>query len=320
MDVSARLRPALVVPDETTWTMAGEDPAALRIAPVATAEAADAVLAPARVPAALAAALGEEWRRAGGLRRVEADAVVLRGAPLATVLSEEQGGGAGTDGGGRGEHGGGDGEHGGHGEQSEHGGHGEQSEEGGHDHGDGEQSEEGSNGEGHDMMAIVGDPSADGLVMEAIDLRFGPLSAVLPGGLTIAVSLDGDVVAAAVVRAGLRSGRDAAAEAPDPLTPVTWAVADLVAREVAAGTPAPAREQWERLAAVELERALSHVAWVRSLARVLGWPGLLDAAQAAVRALLPLHGLEARPAPAALDAARAALAPVARLAGGRRFA
>jgi hypothetical protein len=70
-------RPALLVPDELSWTMWGQDPALDGLEP-ASAEDALVLLAPARVPSPLVAALREEWHRAASGARVEA-----RDAPVA---------------------------------------------------------------------------------------------------------------------------------------------------------------------------------------------------------------------------------------------
>jgi len=287
-----RLEPALVVPDEMSWTMWGTDLRELGVVPAGSATAARSILAPAHVPQALAQALNDARRLAG-------DDVAVRSpgpSPLLGVRLEDVAEVGTIDAlrteDGRGHHGP---EMDGH--DQGHGAH------GGQDH--------------HDMMAIVGEPSRDGLVMEAIDLEVGPLSGGLAGGLVLALSLDGDVVEDAEVRATLVAGRDAAPLMPDPLTPVTWRVAADVAAEVASGTVARARTQWERLAALEAERALSHLAWLRSFARLLGWAELAAAAQ---RALAPLvHDTAGAPGDDRLQAATRALAPVLHLAGRARF-
>jgi hypothetical protein len=152
----------------------------------------------------------------------------------------------------------------------EHHGHDHDHEYGGHDH--------------HDMMAIVGEPSADGLVMEPLDFRFGPVGTPLPGGLVAAVTLDGDVVAEcepiALLAAEHRS------PVPDPLVPQAWQAALAGAGEAAVGAPVPPSERWTRIARVEIERALSHTAWLRAFARLLGWPALVARTNAAVAAAL----------------------------------
>jgi Respiratory-chain NADH dehydrogenase, 49 Kd subunit len=115
------------------------------------------------------------------------------------------------------------------------------------------------------MMAIVGEPSADGLVMEPIELRFGPLATPLPAGIVAEVTLDGDVVAACEVHT-LLTGRDL-------LAPRAWE------RALRGGGPVA-------LAAAEMERAVSHIAWLRAFARLLGWQGLVDRAAAALAGVL----------------------------------
>jgi len=90
-----------------------------------------------------------------------------------------------------------------------------------------------------------------------------------------------------------------------------------VATEVASGTVAGARTQWERVAALEAERALSHLAWLRSFARLLGWAELVEAAQRALAPLVP--DTAGAPGDDRLEAATRALVPVLRLAGGARF-
>lgn len=295
MVVTTRLEPAVVVPDDATWTMAGRDPAGLGLVPTAGAEGASVLLAPLEVPYPLVEAVLGEWRRAPNQLDLRGDgAVVLSGRPLAALLDD---GGDRSSGPNHVDEEAHEGQTAGHDAHEEHGGH-----------------------EEHDMMAIVGDPSSDGLVMEAIDFSFGPLSAALPGGLVLDLSLDGDVVAACMVRPTLRAGVDGPAAPPDPLTPAAWAVAGLVATEVAAGRFPAARVQWERVVAVELERALSHLAWLRSLGRILGWAQLVDAAQRGVTAIASLRHDAGSPAPDAVRAVGATLDPVAHLVAGRRFA
>lgn len=121
-------------------------------------------------------------------------------------------------------------------------------------------------------MAITGEPSADGLVMEPMAFEHGPLAAGLPGGLVLGVELDGDVVSRCEVRAVLAS----MTAVPDPLTPTAWRAA--LGRSDESG--------WQLVAAIELERALSHAAWLRSLARVLGWAGLADRCGRLARAVV----------------------------------
>ena len=256
MGVSIRPRPALIVPDELSWTMWDGDPPARGFAPASAPEQARALLVSEIVPAALAAPLAAE------LARVPAPPLVVasRGPAVAGVhvadvlqrperLAGDRNGKSGND--------------------------------------DGHSGHEGDQGHAaHDMMAIVGEPSADGLVMEPIELELGPLSGVLPGGLVASLRLDGDVVAACELRSTLVVGGKRAATASDPLAPVAWAVAVDVATEQADGAPASPTVAWRRLAAVELERAVSHLAWLRSLGRLLGWTELVARAQRALDPVL----------------------------------
>jgi hypothetical protein len=177
---------------------------------------------------------------------------------------------------------------------------------GGHDaiHG-GQNAMHGDHG---DMMAIVGEPSADGLVMEPIELRFGPLGTPLPGGLAVDVTLDGDVVADARVQALL--GAETSERTPCPpdlLTPIGWTL--LIEASADGETNA---SPWRRLAAVETERAVSHLAWLRALGRLLGWPLLVDRCTRALERLPALaHGVAGREQPG-MDGDRAALSALDR--------
>lgn len=142
-----------------------------------------------------------------------------------------------------------------------------------------------------DMMAITGEPSADGLVMEPIDLRCGPLAMPFPGGLVIEATLDGAVVSEASI-GGLElptSAIDDPPLVPDPLAPSAWAVA--IAR--AGGS----EEGWDysSVFAVELERAVSHLAWIRSLSRLLGWRRMTNHAATALAELAAIGPRSAVP-------------------------
>lgn len=249
----APLAPAVIVPDEQTWTLSGTDPAALGAYPVFAAGAAERLLAPPALPRPLGEALESLV------------AELPPGANVETVplpgLDEEH-----AD---RDSHASHD-VHAGHDAHAGHGEHGADSGGGHDDHGD--------------MMAIVGEPSADGLVMEAIELRFGPLGTPLPGGLAVDVTLDGDVVAESSVRALLGPPQPAgAARVPDRLAPLAWTVAIESARGAPSG-----RAAWLALAAVEAERAVSHLAWLRALGRVLGWRLLVDRCTLALERLPPV--------------------------------
>jgi hypothetical protein len=193
--------------------------------------------------------------------------------------------------------------HGGDEGDQQHSGHDVSSKGGGHDHDrDGHEmhdADQGMHGGGHnmqgdhgDMMAIVGEPSADGLVMESIELRYGPLGTPLPGGLAVDVTLDGDVVAESTVQALLSTGVSAPGtpSVPDLLTPVAWTLA------IEAGAEGQVRASpWRGVAALEAERAVSHLVWLRALGRLLGWRLLVERCTLAIDGMLTLaHDLARR--------------------------
>jgi len=258
------LVPTLVVPDEQTWTMSGNDPASLGVEPCFDAARVRRVLVPERLPEVLAEPLER----------------VLEGVPpdveRPTLTSSTNGH----------DH------HEGHGDEGhDHGGHdhdGVHDHDGGHDH--------------HDMMAIVGDPSADGLVMEPLEFRFGPLGTPLPGGLVATVTLDGDVVAECEVTALLAADDDGAS--PESLAPQAWQAALAGAHEAAVGAAVPPAERWTRIARVEAERALSHTVWLRAFARLLGWPVLVERTNRAVVAALEAQRLSGHTLEEALSGLR----------------
>lgn len=224
IDGLAGTRPALVVPDGESWLVWGRDVWDEGLHDAAPAAARHVVCAE-RLPEVLRAALATlADELPGGWERWE--------APFGGTAPEAAPA--------RGDGGRGDGGH-------DHGGRGD----GGHDHG--------GHGDGDDdPMAITGPASADGLVMEPLELQAGPLGVALPSGLVVRARLDGDVVAGAEVEAALR--QEDATRAPDPSTPAAWAAAE-----------APST-----VAAVERERALSHLGCLHRLARLLGWPSLGD--------------------------------------------
>jgi hypothetical protein len=273
----------LIIPDEQCWTMLGADPAMTGIQPTSNPERAAVVLAPEEIPRALAAAVTACRELLPNRVRVEYRELPLPGGTSVRQLLEateppavdhaapEHA---------HGEHHHADQSHADHGEHGhrehgrhEHGGH----EHAGHEHGGHEHAgHEHGHGGHHDMMAIVGEPSADGLVMESIDFTYGPLGTPFTGGLAVDVTLDGDVVAESAVRALLRAEpSDSSADFPDALSPVAW----TVALADSAGT------EWLGLAAVELERAISHSAWLRSLGRLLDSHPLTDACTHALASL-----------------------------------
>ena len=289
------MTPALIVPDQSAWTMWGHEPAQLGLALAESPERARQLVVPDPVPAALAEAVRDAWSRMPAPRSYVAWPRAMDGVPAGELLGEEAG---------HGEEHGGDGEHGG---DEEHG--------------------------GHDMMAIVGDPSADGLVMEPIDFELGPLATGLPGGLVLGLSLDGDVVGRCAPRAtlALSLGPIAGGAYGDPLAPVAWTTAIAKALEHA-GERAPSEATTRlRIAAVEAERALSHMCWLRGFGYVLGWAQLSEQAHDGVVALmaprLRLQEAAARLEPAGPDrdgllaqvaAAAGAVERVRRLLDGSR--
>lgn len=229
-----------IVPDEAAWSVWGHDLAAAGFTPAASPERATVLLVPDPLPEPLLAAARDAWNRMPGRRTLVPLAALLSGGSARAVTHPEHPHHAGTadDAGGGG---------GGHGDMHH--------EAAGHD-------AMGHGGHG-DMMAIAGPASSDGLVMEDVTLRVGPLSPSLPGGLIAELTLDGDIVSAAELRATLSvSLSDAAAgRVPDPLTPAGWQAAFAgAAQGIRTGG----------LAAVESERVRSHAAWLRSLGRVVG--------------------------------------------------
>jgi hypothetical protein len=259
-------RRALVLPDLPSWLLWGEDLTGDGLRRVVAPEQAELLLTPSRLPAPLADAAREAWERMPPARSYESRPSPLGGEPIEKVLAGARTGGHDLN----------------HRDHADHmavrheahgnhmaGGH-EDHMAGGHDH--------------HDMMAVVGDPSRDGLVMEDIDLELGPLSPSLPGGLVIEIALDGDVVARAQAHAMLRADSEAG---PDPLAPLSWRVA-LAGTRIAPGVA---------VLAVEVERALSHAAWLHTLGYALGWSRLADRALELARTLLPARAA----AVAALD-------------------
>lgn len=152
-----------------------------------------------------------------------------------------------------------------------------------HEHGGGD--DEHTHMGHHDMMAIVGEPSTDGLVMEDLELQAGPLEVALPGGLVVLAMLDGDVVSHGDVRATLRQDGSASATPLDPLAPVAWTLAAVAARELADEHRKPLPSDWLRVAALELERAASHLSWLLRLMRLIGWRAGQAAALEVVRPL-----------------------------------
>ena len=198
--------------------------------------------------------------------------------------------------GGHGEHGGHD-AHGGHGDHSghsDHGGHGGDDHGGDHgdhggDHGDhddhgGDHGDHGGGGFMSMVMMTKDLPrSADGLAMDRAETPFGPFFPGLPSGLDLGLVLDGDTVVGAEVgresaSRGVESGlRGDLAGLPDrlarldPLAPVSYRW--LAVRAIESLDPNGGGEEavtGHRVAAVERERAASHLNWLASFGHLLG--------------------------------------------------
>lgn len=254
----APLAPTLIVPDEQTWTLSGTDPASRGLRPVFALGQAERLLVPEALPGPLTEALRSVLAQLP--IGIEIQTLVLprvHGESTGTAPYEAHAG-----------------------EHDQHAGHGTY----GWDHDMGGDHHH-MGGDHHDMMAIVGEPSADGLVMEPIQLGFGRLGTPLPGGLALDVTLDGDVVAESSVEAllGSRASGDEPPLPPDLLAPVAWTFAIESAHGERTGV-----FPWARVAALEAERAVSHLAWLRAFARVLGWQLLVDRCTAALDGLPPL--------------------------------
>lgn len=248
------LTPALVVPDGGSWTAWGVDLDELGYVVAGTAATTELLLGPAHVPEELTPALRAAWELMPTSRRHR---VLGDPLPHGTPLEAVL---EATSTRVRSDHGQAHGEHGDH----------------------------------EDMMAITGEPSADGLVMEDLEVTLGPLAPQLPGGLVAELALDGDIVASCALRRTLH----AHGLLPDPTTPVAWRAA--LARR---GTD---------VRGVELERVRSHASWFGALGRLLGWFELCDVARTIVRAVRA-------PDERALERARTPAARLGRLVDSRRF-
>ncbi len=174
-----RALPSLVVPDELALTVWGHDPYARGLTAVLAPGSARALLSAEPLPEPLRSVVGELERslprsasvktasitgpaalanRRAAAALLPGDRGHMPGCAAAPCHDDEQQdsqpGHAEAD----------------HDAEEDHGGH------GGHHHGE--------------AMAITGEPSADGLVMEPIELSCGPLLTPLPGGLVLDVELD----------------------------------------------------------------------------------------------------------------------------------
>jgi hypothetical protein len=301
-------RRALVVPDERSWALWGHDLAARGIEPALDPTLARVLVVPERVPDELAESVAELAREAPLAEPLVLPSPWPSGRPTVEVLragDAQPGAGSGDDEAGHACHDEKDEE--GHG-RMDHGGHGQMDGAGGDEAGDEPWRQ--------NMMPIPGEPSRDGLVMEPIEFEHGPLAPALPGGLVVAAKLDGDLVADCVVRATLQAREGD--PVPDPLAPAAWGLALRRAGDRGrTGAPDP-RQRWLDLAAVELERAVSHAGWLRELGRLLGWAQLSERAGAVVAPLVAAHATPPVPAGHELDRARGAAERLRRLLDGSR--
>ncbi|MBS1895355.1 MAG: hypothetical protein JST59_28985 [Actinobacteria bacterium] len=255
------LEPAVIVPDPGSWAIWGVDVQALGLRQAASPSAAAVLVAPGRLPPALGDAVSAAWQQMAPPRRlVELGGPSMGTDTIAEVLDTEARGSA---------------------------------DDGDVEDGDHEMDE---SGDDMDMMEITGKPSRDGLVMESIQLKHGPLAPGLPGGLVLAAELDGDVVCSCEVGATLR-----AENGEDPLTPV----ANGSALRGGDG-------RLEQIVEIERERALSHLVWLASFGIVLGWEEICARSQRLVRSMIGI----ARPADLIADADRL----LGTLEGSRRLA
>ena len=272
-------RPAVTVPDEGTWLLWGHDLRASGLEQVVSPARASVLVVPAAASEDMLPALRDAWKQLPAGRHLVALDTPLAGQVDTRRALEHHHEAEDHGRGGHDTHG----DHADHGAPDDHGGHEDHDEHGGHDH--------------HAMMAVTGDPSADGLVMEDLDVVLGPVMSALPAGVVARLTLDGDVVCEAHVEPSFGAPLD-------PTAPAAWQAALAAAQGESAG--------W--IADVELERARSHARWFMSLGAVLGWAQLTDRAYAAARDLAELARSRGRLRPAQHSAAR-----LADLVGSRRL-
>ncbi|NOX41017.1 MAG: NADH-quinone oxidoreductase subunit D [Alphaproteobacteria bacterium] len=125
--------------------------------------------------------------------------------------------------------------------------------------------------------------SPDGLIMEWIDVPFGPFFPGLPGGLGLDMSLDGDSVAKVSAHSLVSAGELLAegATPPEkfverlaamsPLSPVSYRQLACLALESAAKQEVASSDATARAAAVERERIASHLGWLANLGAQTGF-------------------------------------------------
>lgn len=258
-------RAALVVPDAGLWAAAGIDLAGLGFEPVAAPGQAELMLLPERLPRELAPAVRELRQRLPDPEAVEiVEGPGLGGVDARSILAGKLSAGVervGPPGAGERETEAGEGGEG-SGEEEDH----------ADDHGHG------------DMMAVTGEPSADGLVMEDADAVVGPIAPALPTGLVLELTLDGDVVAAAELRSLLAGPLADGRADPHARSALRWAQ-----RRADRARPLEASDVPALLAATEIERALSHAAWLARFLHLLGWVELSERIAAGARPLIAAH-------------------------------
>lgn len=236
--------PAIAVPDARHWAAVGVSLAELGYEPTDDLHSAESVLCPERLPRGLGTAL-VELTDALALGAVDQQRISpFGGVEIEELLSAAR---AGLN------------------EEAKQ----EEEDEGGdHDH--------------HDMMAVTGEPSRDGLVMEDAEATIGPLTGPFPTGLVVALTLDGDVVSEVDISSVVE---DPASPLPDPFSrrACEWAMR-RGSRAGLAPTDVPAL-----LMACEIERALGHVGWIAGLCRLLGHQSLRDQLVKSTQLLIRLH-------------------------------
>jgi NADH-quinone oxidoreductase subunit D len=133
--------------------------------------------------------------------------------------------------------------------------------------------------------------------MEWLEVPFGPLFPGLPGGLGLVLTLDGDTVVRADVRGGsLYRNLSASWPGPtetladrlgrlDPLASTAYRILAWRALEQVSGSEPDEREMRRRIAALERERAASHLTWLGRFGFLLGDRWLAHEPSACARAI-----------------------------------
>ena len=148
------------------------------------------------------------------------------------------------------------------------------------DHSGGMMDHSGHGGGFMSMVAITKDlpRSRDGLPMDWIETPFGPFFPGLPGGLRLALTLDGDTVAKATLMSGATT-RGIDASIPGPAASLPARVADLaclapgawgIVGQQAVHPNVDDATRRARLARLEHARIVSHLGWLASFATLLG--------------------------------------------------